>query len=215
MNKNQKCMNTNDGKFFVPMGSGSSKLEIKKSIFIADLTKVESKSETKNFINKVKKNYDHARHHCWAYVIGDPMNPHYVGSSDDGEPRGSASKSIINILNQNRVGYIAVVVTRYFSGTKLGIGGLKRAYSKSTSISLGNVKLKRFYTQKIVRSLVPYNFEGAFLHIANKVGASILDIKYRNLVVFKVSLNEDVYDNFLESIRNKTRNQVAFEAIQP
>ena len=102
----------------------------KKSKFIANLIRVNSKDEAENEIKKLKKNYYDARHNCFAYRVIE--NNHIVEkASDDGEPSGTAGAPMLNILQKNELCNILVVVTRYFGGILLGTGGLVRAYSDS------------------------------------------------------------------------------------
>ncbi len=85
-----------------------------------------------SILEECKKRYPDARHHCWAYLLGDPASASSAAMSDDGEPSGTAGKPIFNVLQHKGVGDIMVVVSRYFGGIKLGAGGLVRAYSAAT-----------------------------------------------------------------------------------
>lgn len=104
-------------------------LEIKKSRFIAWANKVSDRAEAMAFLAKAREAYPDARHHCWAYQVGNPRSPNNAGMSDDGEPSGTAGKPILNVLQHKGIGDVMVIVIRYFGGIKLGAGGLVRAYS--------------------------------------------------------------------------------------
>lgn len=106
--------------------------EIKKSQFITRIAKAADRAEAMAVLAQAKQDYPDARHHCWAYLLGDPKQPVSVAFNDDGEPSGTAGKPIVNVLNHRGIGDIAVVVIRYFGGIKLGAGGLVRAYSTAT-----------------------------------------------------------------------------------
>ena len=107
----------------------SFELEIKKSRFIAWADKVDDRAEAMAFLAKAREAYPDARHHCWAYQVGNPRSPSNAGMSDDGEPSGTAGKPILNVLQHKGIGDVMVIVIRYFGGVKLGAGGLVRAYS--------------------------------------------------------------------------------------
>jgi len=96
-------------------------MEIKKSRFIAIASRVESPEEAMDLIREVS--LSDATHNCWAYKIGDEYR-----FSDDGEPGGSAGRPILAAIEGQEVDQVLVVVTRYFGGRKLGVGGLVRAY---------------------------------------------------------------------------------------
>ena len=105
----------------------SAEIVEKKSRFIAEVFPVSSEEEAAEILEEVKKQYWDARHHCWAYVIGDTQAAERC--SDDGEPSGTAGKPILEVIRGQKLSNVLVVVTRYFGGTLLGTGGLVRAYS--------------------------------------------------------------------------------------
>ena len=94
-------------------GYGAGEIVEKKSRFIAEVFPVVSEDEVSAHIEKIKKEYWDARHHCWAYVIG--QNPGTERMSDDGEPAGTAGKPILEVIRGRGLTDVLVVVTRYFS----------------------------------------------------------------------------------------------------
>jgi uncharacterized YigZ family protein len=118
-------------------------LKVKGSRFIATVSPANSKWEAIAFIDTIKAEFFDATHNCWAYRIGfDGLE---YRSSDDGEPSGSAGKPILFAIQKHDLTDIVVVVTRYFGGTKLGIGPLARAYSDSASSVLNLCTKKPVY----------------------------------------------------------------------
>lgn len=103
--------------------------EVKRSRFITTAGYVAGGGEFKEFLTAVRGEFPDAAHNCWAFLIGPPGSTRANGSSDDGEPAGTAGRPMLSVLLNSGVGDIAVVVTRYFGGVKLGKGGLVRAYS--------------------------------------------------------------------------------------
>ncbi|AQS35283.1 uncharacterized protein, YigZ family [Shewanella psychrophila] len=103
--------------------------EIKHSRFISFLFHCQSTDELKCALTNVKGEYPGASHYCYAFVNAEPGNSMAIGSSDDGEPAGSAGRPMLATLQGSGVGEIGAIVVRYFGGTKLGVGGLVRAYS--------------------------------------------------------------------------------------
>jgi uncharacterized YigZ family protein len=86
---------------------------------------VSDETDAQAFIETIRLDQPDARHHCWAYVLREPER---IKFSDDGEPGGSAGKPMLMQLQGREVYDLVVVVVRYFGGTKLGVGGLMRAY---------------------------------------------------------------------------------------
>ena len=99
---------------------------IKKSRFIAHAACVTSQAESLDFYESVID--PQATHNCWAWRVN-----FQVRSSDDGEPSGTAGRPMLNVIERRNLENVMVVVTRYFGGIKLGVGGLVRAYSGSTA----------------------------------------------------------------------------------
>ena len=111
----------------------------KGSKFIAIASPVYSEDEFKTFLNQVKKDYHDARHHCYAFKIGLTDNEYRY--NDDGEPNNSAGAPIYGQIQSFNVTNIAIVVVRYFGGTKLGVGGLITAYKEAAKDALQNIKI--------------------------------------------------------------------------
>ncbi len=107
----------------------TGQIKIEGSRFIADIFPVITEEDAKEKLELVKKKYFDATHHCYAYVIGVEKNN--VRASDDGEPSGTAGVKIYSSIQSKNLSDILLVVTRYFGGTKLGVGGLGRAYFES------------------------------------------------------------------------------------
>jgi len=133
---------TNESSYSTPLETTEKSLDIKKSRFIASACMVLSRDDVKLFLKSKINDYPDARHHCWAYVIGNPNSPDFTAMNDAGEPSGTAGRPILNVIQHKKIGNIMVVVSRYFGGIKLGAGGLTRAYSNATELLLSELKLK-------------------------------------------------------------------------
>lgn len=126
----------------------------KGSKFIAVSRHVETEEDFKEFLAETKKEYYDARHHCYAWRLG-PDDELYR-SNDDGEPSGSAGKPILNQLLSKELHYSAIIVVRYFGGTKLGVSGLIRAYKTSSLEAIENSKIKKKYIYKTLELKFKY-----------------------------------------------------------
>ena len=107
-----------------------AEIEIKKSRFIAHALPVSSRDDALKAVKQLKTRYPDARHHCWAYLLGDPTGAASAAMDDDGEPSGTAGRPILGVLQDRRVGDTLIVVVRYFGGIKLGASGLTRAIAR-------------------------------------------------------------------------------------
>ncbi len=118
-------------------------IEIDKSIFIGILFPLETLDDIKIKIEKAKQMFPKANHYCSASLYGEGLE--HATSSDDGEPSRTAGIPILEVLKHHDVTHLLCVVVRYFGGTKLGAGGLIRAYTKASSEVL---KTASFYEKK-------------------------------------------------------------------
>lgn len=134
-------MRTDDYKTIKTSATGIYK--DKGSKFIAISKYVASEEEFKVFLEETKKEYYDARHHCYAWRLG--LEDEKYRSNDDGEPSGTAGKPILNQIQSYELFNTAVIVVRYFGGTKLGVSGLISAYKSATRDALSqSVIVKRF-----------------------------------------------------------------------
>ncbi len=115
---------------------GLGEYEEKKSRFLGEAHLVHSEEEIQAHLEHARKQYYDARHHCYAYILGeDRMNKR---ASDDGEPQGTAGQPILKVIAGAECTNVLVIVTRYFGGTLLGTGGLVRAYTAAAQDALQN-----------------------------------------------------------------------------
>ncbi len=123
-------------RYPIPAGRVQVEEEIKKSRFVTTLSPAETIEEANGFINEMRSQFTDASHNCWAFLLGPPGSTTNVGMSDDGEPHNTAGRPMLNVLVHSDLGDVAAVVTRYWGGTKLGKGGLVRAYSGGVQLAL-------------------------------------------------------------------------------
>jgi uncharacterized YigZ family protein len=111
----------------------------KGSKFIAFAYPIFNEDDFKEQLAQLKKDYHDARHHCYAFRLGLTENEYRF--SDDGEPNNSAGKPIYGQLLSSNITNVAIIVIRYFGGTKLGVGGLITAYKEAAKDAINNAKI--------------------------------------------------------------------------
>ncbi len=109
------------------------------SRFIADAWPAEDTERIRELLDKTRKEFHDARHHCHAWVLGADRTRWRV--SDDGEPSGTAGKPILGQINSRELTNILIIVTRYFGGTLLGTGGLINAYRRAAEDAINNAEI--------------------------------------------------------------------------
>lgn len=170
---------------------GTDEITIEKSVFIGYAKPIKSEEEALEFINEIKKKHKDATHNVWAYTVGQNMNIQRY--SDDGEPQGTAGIPTLEVIKKEDLRDVAVVVTRYFGGTKLGAGGLVRAYTKGAKLGLeaGKIIYKVMYQE--VKIKIDYTQLGKVQNELMNLGYFIKDIIYEdNVEIIVYSELEDV-----------------------
>ena len=172
----------------VPARQLETLLEIKKSKFHARAGFVDSREAAMVMLEEARARYPDARHHCWAYVLGNPAMPTSAAMSDDGEPSGTAGKPILNVLQHKDVGDVMIIVSRYFGGVKLGAGGLVRAYSGAAQQVTESLEIKTQVALENVRVDADFKHEQYLRHWAEQQNGQIVNCDYGQHVSLTLAL---------------------------
>lgn len=188
--------------------NGNHEIIIKKSRFIATIARTTTTEEANDFIKQISKKYHDATHNTYAYTIG--LHDDQVKASDNGEPSGTAGVPELKALQLMNLKNVTVVVTRYFGGTKLGAGGLIRAYSNSVTEAVQAIGVvKRVLQQELIFS-VAYNRFDEVDHYLKENNIFIANTEYGVDVKISVFLDEDDQDEFKNNLTNLLSGQVEF-----
>ncbi|RRQ26529.1 YigZ family protein [Rhodococcus sp. Eu-32] len=153
-----------------------AEVEIKKSRFIAIVARAASETEARAVIASRRSAEPAARHHCSAFVYGDV---HRVErSSDDGEPGGTAGTPMLDVLRGHDLTNVVAVVTRYFGGTKLGTGGLTRAYGGAVAEALGGASFLYRHRRTLMRIELPHTDAGRVESELRRRDVEIVSVEY-------------------------------------
>ena len=166
--------------------SGSSRYEpelVKGSRFIADVAPISDEAAARSFVAKVAAEFPDASHHCSAWRIAQPA---IERANDDGEPSGSAGRPILSQLAGRDLVDTAVVVTRYFGGTKLGVGGLVRAYGGAAGAALDRAQLVPWFETRDLIFEHDYASTDAIERAVEECGAAILSRSFTAAVTVEL-----------------------------
>ena len=177
-----------DTVYPIPARTARSEAVIKRSRFITTLAHAPNQTAARDCVNARRKEYPTANHHCWAFVAGPPGECRVIGCSDDGEPHGTAGKPMLQVLLNCGVGEVVAVVTRYFGGTKLGKGGLVRAYTQGVQAALEalTTKEKREWTQ--LELSCSYVQLDAVKHLCRQFDARITDTDFGERITVRIAV---------------------------
>ena len=192
--------------------TGSHEKDIKKSRFIAHVAQVFSEDEANEFIKKIRQQESGATHNCTAFIVKE--NVLIERMSDDGEPSGTAGSPILNVLQQQELQNVAVVVTRYFGGIKLGAGGLIRAYSSTTAEAVKEIGLVENRIQQGFELTIPYHLFDKFDNYAKNEKIKLENKQFTTDIKCEIYLDLNVVDQAVQNIKDLFQNQIQLKETQ-
>ncbi len=200
-------------RYLIPARETRTEIIVVNSRFIATAAPAFSVDEAKAFVARIRAEFADASHNVPAFVVGHGASV-IAHCSDDGEPSGTAGRPALAVLQGSGLGDAAVVVTRYFGGTKLGTGGLVRAYSEAVREVLRALPLAERIPTYTVMAAVPYSFFERARLLAAEHGGEILDEDFAGDVTLTVRFAEERFPAFQAALRELSAGRVAAEIIE-
>jgi uncharacterized YigZ family protein len=185
---------------------GEDEIIINKSRFIGYARPISCEEEALDFIKEIKTKHKDATHNVYAYVCGEESNLQRF--NDDGEPSGTAGIPALEVIKKEDLRNVAVVVTRYFGGVKLGGGGLIRAYTKGAKIALDAGKIVEMIIHTKLRIIIPYTLLGKLENFLNSSGYQIENTLYNENVELDIYIKNTLIDDFKKKILDITNGTV-------
>ncbi len=175
-----------------------NELIITKSKFLTYLFPISSLEETKKKINEFKEKYNDATHVCFAYILDENTFKYY----DDGEPASTAGAPIYQALKNNDLIYTMCVVIRYFGGTKLGVGGLIKAYTNSCLECLKSAIVVPYEVLLQYEIKVDYsNYEKLEYYLKTN-DIKIIDKNFDDTISLTINIEEEKLNSLKENFYN-------------
>jgi len=192
----------------------STEFKEKGSRFIGFLAPAETQDEAMDFLDRLRRSYHDATHHCWAFRVGwtDNLESRF---SDDGEPSRTAGPPILASIENAGVSDACIVVVRYFGGTKLGTGGLIRAYRTAARSVLEEAPLKKKILCSDWSVELPWGAQGILRHQAEKMGIRISEKGYNELLTLQASVprsSEREFLKFMENLKDSWKGAVTWRS---
>ncbi len=187
----------------IPGAENRSELFVSNSRFIATIAPVFNVDQARQFIQRIRGEFPDASHHVPAYIIGygSSVTTH---CSDDGEPSGTAGRPALAVLTGSGLGDAAVVVTRYFGGTKLGTGGLVRAYSDAVREVLKDLPLAHKVATITFMINFPYSYFERLRKLIDTASGTILDQDFSGDVTVTARVASDQYLRLQAAVQDAT-----------
>jgi len=182
--------------------------EVKRSKFLAYVAPTQGVAEAKAFVAKIKALHPDASHNCSAFVASRPENSIEIGFSDDGEPSGCAGRPMLNVLQGSGIGELTVVVTRYFGGTKLGTGGMARAYGGAVNAVLAEVETALKAVTVGATCQCAYQWTNLVELLVSQYEAKILAADYGELIDYQIDIDARRAHEFSEEVFERSNGQI-------
>ncbi|GHB34007.1 IMPACT family protein [Mongoliitalea lutea] len=184
-------------------GTSEAIFKEKGSKFLAFAFPVTSEDDIKEALEDLRKKYFDARHHCYAYMLGQEMK--IFRANDDGEPNHSAGDPILGQIRSHNLTNVLIVVVRYFGGTKLGVSGLIQAYRTAAADAIAANTI----ITEIVCATITFSFDyiemNAVMKIIKDYQLEIIDQIFDNTCQMKIKVREALEGEVLAKLEEIAR----------
>jgi uncharacterized YigZ family protein len=187
-------------------GESAASTRVEGSRFLAVASPVESREEAEEWILRRRRKFHDATHHCFAYRIGPEGDE--VRQSDDGEPSGTGGKPILGAIDRFGLTNLLLIVTRYFGGTKLGTGGLARAYAEAAEEALKSAVVIVRHRTGTLTVVFPHEQTGRVMHVVSRLGAGIEDTAYDEEVHLRIRIRKSMLEELRKELVSATSGNV-------
>lgn len=197
----------------VPASECRAETTILNSRFIAIAAPAFSVEEARNFIQRIRNEFIGATHHVPAYLIGHGATT-IEHCNDDGEPAGTAGKPILSVIEGSGIGNIVIVVVRYYGGTKLGTGGLVKAYQQAAKAVLAKLPLANQVKACEMVCNVGYSDYQKVRRLIENFAGKILEEIFTDQVSLHIEIPVSEQRGFEESLRDLTHGAATITVVK-
>jgi len=192
--------------------------KIKWSRFIGNVFYITNKEEAEQHIKDIQEKYHDATHNCYAYSYGTNVNFDLFGNleitadsfkqSDDGEPSNTAGKPILAQIQGHKLHNVLVVITRYFGGTLLGVGGLIQAYGETAKQVIEHAEVIETEILKTVEITYHFDLMPIIRNLIHKYDAKVIEEKYEEQVTMNIEINSGNVEDFKKALTESSQGQI-------
>lgn len=182
---------------------------VRNSRFIAEAVPVGSAEEARDVLRQRKEEYADASHVVHAFVVG--IGASIMGCSDDGEPAGTSGRPALEVVKGSGISNIMVTITRYFGGTKLGTGGLVKAYTESVQQLLASAQTKEWVATRAFSLQTPYTLYEPSKKILLTHEAEISDEVFADEVTLRGTMRESAIASAEQQLQDLSRGKISLQ----
>jgi uncharacterized YigZ family protein len=184
-------------------------LEISRSRFVAQLMRVETIEQARVQIATIRNNFPDATHHVYAFRVGCEKSI-TEGMSDDGEPSGTAGTPALVVLRGSNLAEVLVVINRYFGGTKLGTGGLVRAYTQAAQLVVTQAGVQEKLTYSRVAISIRYALYNVVTHTLTKFNHTVVEETFADEITIVLDILADQQIEMKRTLQELSSGQIRF-----
>jgi uncharacterized YigZ family protein len=193
-------------ELLIPSGVGHSDFIESKSRFIGEARRVGNAAAARVSIKKLKLEHPRSSHVAWAYVLGNDAA--LRGMSDDGEPRGTAGRPILDPIAGSGLTNTLVTVVRYFGGVKLGTGGLSSAYGRASQEALGAMPRVILVERVRIEMVMEYSLYEYSVRLLGKIRGKIVEENFDSTVRLAAEIPVPALDEFRRKMRDASNGTI-------
>jgi uncharacterized YigZ family protein len=197
-------------RYPIPASEARIELQVKNSRFIGRAGFTSSVAEAKAFIEKVKTEEPGCTHAVYAFAVGHGTSVTH-GMSDAGEPSGTAGRPALAVVKGSGLGDVTVVIVRYFGGTKLGTGGLVKAYTETAQQALAALSITEKVEQHLVEVTIPYALYESITRLVEIHGGRMETEEFATDIKLRLIFVADDLPAFQAALAQATSGQVSVE----
>ncbi|HWR65279.1 MAG TPA: YigZ family protein [Bellilinea sp.] len=202
-----------NARSLLPSAERHTEIVAVNSRFIASIAPIFSVEAAREYIAKIRAAHPEADHHVPAFIVGHGAST-TQHCSDDGEPQGTAGRPALAVLKGSGLGDVVVVVTRYFGGTKLGTGGLVRAYTDAVKAVLDGLPLAEKVAVHIAMLVLPYPYFEQVRQLVSAHGGRILDEDFAGDITLTLQFATGRFPAFQEALRELSSGTLQAEIVE-
>ncbi|UCD64333.1 MAG: YigZ family protein [Candidatus Zixiibacteriota bacterium] len=203
-----------DDDYLIIASPAKVETKVRGSRFIARTALVESAEDAESELARIRKSEHAATHNCFAYVAGVPGGQCTFRYSDDGEPSGTAGRPIYDVICGRNLSNVLLVVTRYFGGTKLGTGGLAKAYGEAARLVLEKSGVRERFVSDRLRVAVDFALYDSLTQLLKRLGAVQTTADFTDTVTLELEVRRSKSDLLKAEIQKLSRGTAKIEEIR-
>lgn len=194
----------------IPTSRAKTELIINRSRFISTADYAPTIEAAKSLISEIKETYPDASHHVYAFAVGYGASVTH-GMTDDGEPKSTAGKPTLAVVRGSGLGDVVVVTTRYFGGTKLGTGGLVKAYTESAQLVLAEIGRGEKIAKQTLTFTTAYHFYEPITRLAPEYDGEITSQSFSTDVALTLVLPESQVKPFAAALTEMSAGRIKLD----